>query len=564
MGPFIMNHEGVGRLFAPLALLADGPFPEHYEPIESPIANPLHPAAVDQPGGEAVPLRGGQARDASRGLQRRLHHLPAHRALPLLDQEQSDERAAHARALHRDPRRAGATSWASAAASKLKVTSARGHYIAKAMVTRRIKPMMIDGKKTYQIGIPIHWGYRGIPEDDGQDRPHARRTCSRPRSSIPTPTRPSSRASWSRSRRQGAMSQATSAHHRISGPCRSRSRRRALQREPTVAKLVDTTTCIGCKACEVACMEWNDLPFRETVFDNTYQTMPETAWNYWNLIQFHEIEPEDGDMQWLMRKDQCMHCADPGCLDRLPRRRRHRPVQERHRRFPAGLLHRLPVLRHRLPVQHPEVQPGHQEDVQVHAVQRPRRAGAGARLHQGLSHRLPALRHQGRHDRARPGPRRCSSASIRASPRRGLRPGRRRRHRVIYVLHDATNPEAYGGLPRDPRVPWTVRLWKGPLKWLGNLAMVGGLIGVYAPLPALRTQEGRSMSRSERSHERCYCCRTERVVAHFRSSCTAAWFSYLYVLAHRARLLVPAGCTGSRPCSAAADDRPLAASLVAA
>ena len=38
----------------------------------------------------------------------------------------------------------------------------------QAMVTRRIKPMMIDGKKTYQIGIPIHWGYRGIAEDEGK------------------------------------------------------------------------------------------------------------------------------------------------------------------------------------------------------------------------------------------------------------------------------------------------------------------------------------------------------------------------------------------------------------
>src|SRR3954470_25021643 len=50
----------------------------------------------------------------------------------------------------------------------LKVTSARGHYIAKAMVTRRIKPMTIDGKKTYQIGIPIHWGYRGFSEAEGK------------------------------------------------------------------------------------------------------------------------------------------------------------------------------------------------------------------------------------------------------------------------------------------------------------------------------------------------------------------------------------------------------------
>ena len=66
------------------------------------------------------------------------------------------------------------------------------------------------------------------------------------------------------------------------------------QREFTVCKLVDTTTCIGCKACEVACVEWNDMPFSQTTFDNTYQTMPDTRWNYWNLILFNEHEREDG------------------------------------------------------------------------------------------------------------------------------------------------------------------------------------------------------------------------------------------------------------------------------
>jgi len=50
----------------------------------------------------------------------------------------------------------------------LKISSIRGSYIAKAMVTKRIKQMTIDGKKTYQIGIPIHWGYRGIAEDEGK------------------------------------------------------------------------------------------------------------------------------------------------------------------------------------------------------------------------------------------------------------------------------------------------------------------------------------------------------------------------------------------------------------
>ena len=51
---------------------------------------------------------------------------------------------------------------------------------------------------------------------------------------------------------------------------------------------------------------------------------------------------------------------------------------------------------------------------------------------------------------------------------------------VIYVLHDASNPELYGGLPKDPHVPWAVSFWKKPLKWIGNIAMIGGLLGVFA------------------------------------------------------------------------------------
>ena len=46
---------------------------------------------------------------------------------------------------------------------------------------------------------------------------------------------------------------------------------------------------------------------------------------------------------------------------------------------------------------------------------------------------------------------------------------------MIYVLHDIEHPELYGGLPKDPHVPLLVRIWKGPLKWLGNLAIAAGI-----------------------------------------------------------------------------------------
>ncbi len=55
--------------------------------------------------------------------------------------------------------------------------------------------------------------------------------------------------------------------------------------QPTVTKLVDTSTCIGCKACEVACQEWNDLPPETTVQMGTYQTLPDMTENFWNLIK---------------------------------------------------------------------------------------------------------------------------------------------------------------------------------------------------------------------------------------------------------------------------------------
>src|SRR5512136_2380622 len=72
----------------------------------------------------------------------------------------------------------------------------------------------------------------------------------------------------------------------------------------TVSKYIDTSTCIGCKACEVACQEWNDLRVVPTQQTGSYQTLRTLDAEFWNLIRFNERETEGGGLAWLMRKDQ--------------------------------------------------------------------------------------------------------------------------------------------------------------------------------------------------------------------------------------------------------------------
>jgi len=168
MGPFIMNPEGVGRIFGPLTAFADGPFPEYYEPIESPIANPLHPNQSNNPVVKkfntpldkyGTPEQGFTVVCTTYRLTEQYHYWTKNNPVNVqlipepfveIPVELADEMGIRG-------------------AEKIKVTSARGTYIAKAFVTRRIKPMTIDGKKVYQIGLPIHQGFRGIKEDAEKD-----------------------------------------------------------------------------------------------------------------------------------------------------------------------------------------------------------------------------------------------------------------------------------------------------------------------------------------------------------------------------------------------------------
>ena len=102
---------------------------------------------------------------------------------------------------------------------------------------------------------------------------------------------------------------------------------------PRMGFFTDTSICIGCKACEVACKEWNELSedgieFTGTSYDNTKALGADT----WRHVAFIEKQvttvdlglpsvgppPEEGSIQWLMSSDVCKHCTHAACLDVCP------------------------------------------------------------------------------------------------------------------------------------------------------------------------------------------------------------------------------------------------------
>ena len=167
MGPFIMIPGGCREVVCAAGRSCRRPFPEHYEPIESPIANPLHPDQSTNPIAKKFKTamdKYGTVQDGytlvctTYRLTEHYHYWTKNNPMNVeLVPEPFVEIPAEL-----------ADSMGIRGNEKVKVTSARSQYIAKAMVTKRIKPMTVDGKKCYQIGIPIHWGFLGISEDGGR------------------------------------------------------------------------------------------------------------------------------------------------------------------------------------------------------------------------------------------------------------------------------------------------------------------------------------------------------------------------------------------------------------
>jgi formate dehydrogenase iron-sulfur subunit len=251
-----------------------------------------------------------------------------------------------------------------------------------------------------------------------------------------------------------------------------------IRQQPIIAKLVDTSTCIGCKACEVACQEWNDLPPEATVQSGTYQTMPDMTSNYWNLIRFSELDHADGSFNWLMRKDQCMHCSEPGCLIACPAPgaivQHANGIVDFHQdecigcgycmtgcpfnvpKFAekTGRVYKCTMCVDRVSV---GLQPACVKACPTSCLQ----FGTKDDMLQIANLRVEQLKANG-----------YPQAAVYDPPGVGGTS-------VVTVLAFGNQPERYG-LPANPTVPRAVTFWKGALKTIGNVAMAAGIFGAAA------------------------------------------------------------------------------------
>jgi formate dehydrogenase beta subunit len=83
-------------------------------------------------------------------------------------------------------------------------------------------------------------------------------------------------------------------------------------------KLIDVSRCIGCRGCQIACKQWNQLPAGQTMNSGTYQNPPDLQANTWTLVRFQEVVDKSEKVKWLFRKDGCMHCTDATCEKLCP------------------------------------------------------------------------------------------------------------------------------------------------------------------------------------------------------------------------------------------------------
>lgn len=252
-----------------------------------------------------------------------------------------------------------------------------------------------------------------------------------------------------------------------------------VRRKPEVAKLIDVSSCIGCKACQVACMEWNDL--RDVVGDTngTYDNPRDLTPQSWTVMRYSEVEvpvkDEGKRLEWLIRKDGCMHCEDPGCLKACP-------APGAIVKYENGIVdfidencigcgncvmgcpfnipriskqdnkaYKCSLCSDRVAV---GLEPACVKTCPTGAI----RFGTKENMHEFAAERVVDLKERG-----------YANAGV-YDPK-----GINGTH-VMYVLQHADQPGLYHGLPENPTISPLVGVWKGLVKPLGALAVVGAVV----------------------------------------------------------------------------------------
>src|SRR5271165_3509879 len=243
-------------------------------------------------------------------------------------------------------------------------------------------------------------------------------------------------------------------------------------RDVEVTKLIDVSKCIGCKACQSACLEWNDMRQEPGENVGVYENPHDLTPNMFTLMRFTEWDnPDTGNLEWLIRKDGCMHCEDPGCLKACPAP----GAIVQYANGIVDFIHENCIgcgyCIKGCPFNIPRISPVDHKSYKCTLCSD--RVGVG--LEPACVKACPtgAIMFGAKTDMRAWAGERVEDLKSRGFENAGLYdpPGVGGTH-VMYVLHHADTPSIYAGLPDNPHISVLVDAWKGFLKPLAVAGIV--------------------------------------------------------------------------------------------
>jgi len=257
---------------------------------------------------------------------------------------------------------------------------------------------------------------------------------------------------------------------------------------PQVAKLIDISKCIGCKACQVACLEWNDQRDEIGINTGVYENPHDLTENMWTLMRFSEVEEEDGHLEWLIRKDGCMHCEDPGCLKACPAPGAIVQYSNGIVDFVSDNCIGCGYCVKGCPFNIPRISKADHKAHKCTLCSDRVAVGQGPACAKACP--TQAITFGTKEDRIEWANERIADLKERGYANAGLYdpPGVGGTH-VMYVLKHADRPEIYANLPKDPKISGLVEAWKG---WPKPVALAGmGLMALAGFLHYVRNGPNR-------------------------------------------------------------------------